>query len=92
MWRLGPGVWGWQWKPAIEGARKHCVKCAAMRGKWYSWDESTELGMYLYLRKEHTQILSEKWTTFVQEMNDEQAAYTTAPAKQALKRKCFAMS
>ena len=52
---------GWQWGPAIVGAKRLAAQCARLRGKWHTKDEFTGLSKFLVLQEEYADTLTECW-------------------------------
>ncbi len=55
---------GWGWQPAIDGAKKLCMKCCRLGGQWVDHDDFTEMPMFLKLSKQHTDIFRRKWSQY----------------------------
>ena len=50
---------GWQWGPAIVGAKRLAAQCARLGGKWHKKDEFTGLSKFLVLQEEYADTLTE---------------------------------
>ena len=51
---------GWQWQPAIEGAKNTAAKCVKLGGDWAHKDKFSGLMNFWVLREQHLQVLNEK--------------------------------
>ncbi len=74
---------GWQWPPAIAGAKHVASKCMMMGGKWTYVDNHSGLRFFLVLKKIYRETLSECWTQFREESTVSAAAAATAAAAPA---------
>ena len=63
---------GWQWAPAVAGAKRLAGKCAKLGGKWISQDAFTELTTFLVLKKQHMDVFEESWLQFQKEFSDKE--------------------
>ena len=61
---------GWEWPPAIEGAKTAAAQCLAMRGKWIWLDPQSKMLNLFILKKEHSEDYVHKWESFKKELND----------------------
>ena len=65
---------GWQWGPAIVGAKTLAAKCARLGGKWHKVDEMTGLSMFLVLEQEYSDTLTESWEQLSRWVAEKQSA------------------
>jgi hypothetical protein len=61
---------GWEWTPAIQGARNVVSQCIAMQGKWVSGHKQAQLPLYLFLQRQYSELHEQAWTLFQKEYND----------------------
>ena len=57
---------GWSWPPLISGAYYTWQKQMALGGKWIMIDQFSGLAFSLILKKEHHEIMTQKWNIFKQ--------------------------
>ena len=72
---------GWEWAPAVSGAKRLCGLCAQLGGKWTYTDPFSGLQMYMKLSHQNREVLNEKWSLF--ETFRTRAEPTKAPAASA---------
>ena len=53
---------GWQWEPAITGAKSHAAKCAAMGAPWVEKDEMSGLMMFRSLTRKTSDVFNRRWS------------------------------
>ena len=61
---------GWQWPPAIEGAKLHFIKAMRLGGSWVCLDEMSNLLLALRLKPSFQEVLTTKWTRFTKLHNE----------------------
>ena len=63
---------GWSWAPAIEGAKRHAIRCSLMGGKWIGVDKDfSNLVHYMKVEIEHNEIFEQSWKLFTEWHNGE---------------------
>ena len=73
---------GWNWQPAIDGARETWDKLMKLGGKWLQKDNFSNLTFGLILKTQYTEILERKWKQFEKMsdgMDDKRAIEDSAP-------------
>lgn len=55
---------GWRWKPAVAGAKLHCMKAAAMGPIWCYQDGMSGLWMFKKITEREVEDFKEAWETF----------------------------
>jgi hypothetical protein len=55
---------GWEYQPAIDGAKRLCSKCLKLNGKWVVYEEFSELLFFLKLRVQHSSVFERKWCEY----------------------------
>ncbi len=64
---------------SLEAARKHAIRCAKMGGKWLYYDERAELHLFLHLKVQFRESMTEMWGMYERFHQNQEAA----PAPQA---------
>jgi len=59
---------------ALNAAKKIASKCVALGGDWVSWNVMSERLEFLHLRREHNEIMSNKWELYLEETQKVQRA------------------
>ena len=49
---------------SLERSTRYCARCAKLGGKWVIWDDMAEAFLFLYLKKEHQEIITESWKMY----------------------------
>ena len=65
---------GWEWPPAVVGAKLHFLKASRMGGKWVSVDSWSNLTMVLRLKPIFKEKMEEKWARFTKFHNEKHLA------------------
>lgn len=52
---------GWEWPPAVEGAKRTAAKCARLGGKWCEVDHFSELLLFRKIDKEDEEEFKRSW-------------------------------
>ena len=71
---------GWEWCPAVMGAKQHCLKSAAMGGDWCYVDGMSGLTFFFLLKKEWEGEFTAKWKQFEQQLSSPTAQSAVADA------------
>ena len=62
---------GWEWGPAVHGAKLTAAMCSKMAGKWVWVDPFSQLPHFLKMEVKHKEIFQKKWSCFVAMTNKE---------------------
>jgi hypothetical protein len=56
---------GWEWEPAVHGAKLAAAMCSKMAGKWVWIDPFSKLPHFLKMEVKHKEVFQKKWSRFV---------------------------
>lgn len=72
---------GYQWQPAIDGAKAMATRCMMLGGRWTYVDKhQSGLRFFLVMKKAHRERFEEAWSMLRQATTDSLGARTTAIA------------
>ena len=74
---------GWEWHPAVAGAKRICAKCVKLSGKWAVKDDFSELLFVLKLKVQHNSYFDKKWSEYTQSLEDHTAEKVCAVRSRA---------
>ena len=55
---------GWEWPPALLGAKNLAARCLRLQGRWVVRDSFSGLLLFLYLNKSFTELYTQKWSEY----------------------------
>ena len=68
---------------ALSAAKKIASKCVALGGDWVSWNVMSERLEFLHLRREHNEIMSNKWELYLEETQKVQSGAPASRSRRA---------
>ncbi len=60
---------GFEWQPAINGAKRYAATCARLGNPWMVVDEMSGLQMYLVLKRVYKHVITQKWQLYEDHWN-----------------------